>query len=198
MHSVDTSEQWQEISIISQSTYGQLYFNSNRFFFVGTEATVYTLHMYLVTFGNTAVDWAKQMICPSGTWGTNWSGSWLSSDSTKIYSMYIYGSTRYLYFVTFNVADGAIVGNRYKSSISCVLQYLLVLNGNYLLALPLWTQKFMLLYNINTNTFTMKQFSGSNIFNIGIEASTGRLVNICFLNYNNFLKYFFLIYSLGT
>ena len=75
----------------------------------------YDLYFYKITFGNTAVDWANKLQCPSGICSTSYASSILSSDSTSIYSFFPFGFTSLLYFLTFSVADGSIVGSWYKS-----------------------------------------------------------------------------------
>ena len=107
----------QTSSILQSFAQGQLKLSDSKLFFFETDSA-YTLHFCQITFGNSAADWSKKMTCPSGTCSAGLSESLLSSDSSTIYSLFAYGSTRYLYFTSFRSSDGSVLGTRYKSSIS--------------------------------------------------------------------------------
>ena len=92
------SEQWQEIASVRRFAFGQLKFNDNQYFFVGDGfSSPYNLQLYKVTIGNTAVDWAAQILWSSGSWISYDSDSILSSDQSILYSIFIFGSTSRLY-----------------------------------------------------------------------------------------------------
>ena len=75
--------------------------NSNQLFILSRDKTSpYNLLLYKITFSTPSVDWANKMLCASGTWTTNLSESLLSSDSSIIYSFFIFGSTEITYKIT--------------------------------------------------------------------------------------------------
>ena len=99
--------------------FGTLMINTNQFMIAGSQSTSGGyLHYYKFTYGNTNADWADKMLCPSGVWDISFSEQLLNFDSSKIYSLISYGTTSspYIYFVTFNIADGTVSGSRYRSS----------------------------------------------------------------------------------
>ena len=109
--------------------------NSNQFFLLSRDKlSPYNLLLYKITFSTPSVDWANKMLCASGTWTTYLSESLLSSDSSTIYSFFIYGSTQYAYFASFLVSDGTVTGTRYKSSISWGYVFGSALSGGYVIA----------------------------------------------------------------
>ena len=87
--------------------------------------------MFKITFSSTSVDWADQIVCTSGTWSADASESLLSSDKSKIYSFFIFGPSKYLYFVGLSVSDGKVTTTRYKSNISIENVKGSALNGDY-------------------------------------------------------------------
>ena len=114
--------------------YCHLMISSSKFFVLGADpASPYNLHIYKVTFSSTSVDWANQLACSSGTWASYFSESVLSSDGSKVYSFFIFGVTKYLYFAGFSVSDGSVATTRFKSSISVPDLYGSALNGDYVI-----------------------------------------------------------------
>ena len=92
--------------------------NSNQFVIAGDQSSSeQSLHYYKFTFGNTNTDWANKILWTVGTWETKFGEQLLSSDNQKIYSIIDYGATALtnIYFMTFNLADGAVIGSRYVS-----------------------------------------------------------------------------------
>ena len=80
-----------------------------------------------------------------------------------------------MYFITFNAASGAVVGNRYKSSVSMSAVFGSVLMGNYIITTPFeGTPNYYMLFNTVTQTFTIKKFSGFRFEPLAIEPSSGR------------------------
>ena len=105
------------------------------------------------TYGNSVADWSKSMTWPSGSWSTSYSETLIdSTDSTKIYTVFSYGSTSYVYFLSMNVTNGDVIGSRYKSSISLISVYGFKQNGDYLLA-TIYNPFYHLLL-INTQSFS--------------------------------------------
>ena len=67
LFSASTTASWQEITAFDSRAWGQLKINDSQLFLTGNEpASTYHLHMYKITFGNTAVDWANKVSWPSG------------------------------------------------------------------------------------------------------------------------------------
>ena len=131
----------------------------------------YQLHLYKHTFGGASPDWSLKLSWPSGTWSINESESLLISSS--IYTLFPYGSTKYVYMAVISVSDGTI-SYRYKSSLICTQVYGSGANGNYIAASVRWTSTYyLLMFNRATNLFDIKLFSGSGLYGIGLD-TTGR------------------------
>ena len=106
----------------------------------------------------------------SGTWSTSNSETLLSStDSTKLYSFFTYGSSKYAYFATLNATNGNVIGSRFKSSTSCSSIYGMAEKGNYLLATVLWTNYYLVLVDITSFTFSIKLFSGISLYGTSVD-----------------------------
>ena len=104
LFSSPTTSQCQEIVSIKQYAYGQLKIADGQFYFVGIDPTSsYPLHLNKITFGNSAADWSYKMTCWSGSWSASESDSVLSSDGLKIYSVFNYGPSSLMFFVTLNL-----------------------------------------------------------------------------------------------
>ena len=143
-----------------------------KFFLIGIDLS-FNLHMYKITFSATSVDWAKKIIS-TGAWSIDYSESLLSTDGSKIYSLFPYGiSPRYLYFFTLAVSDGSVSNTRYKSTSSVSIVYWAALSGDYIVAT---TDYFLgvVIYKISTSVFTIKSFSGSLLYGWGVDPSSGR------------------------
>ena len=130
------------------------------------------LNMYKITFSLTSVSWANQIVC-TGTWSSAESESRLSSDGSKIYSFFLFGSTKYLYFVGLSVADGSVATTRYKSSASVYRVYGSALNGDYAIATT-FLPNSVVIYSISSSTFTIKAFFGTYILGWGVETSSNK------------------------
>ena len=138
-------------------------------------STPYKLHLFHATFSNTSPNWSWKLSCPSGTWLASNSESLLSPDSSKIYSLFIYGSgTKPLYLVTFSVFDGSVISNRYKSSIGWGGVFGSTIQGDYIISSVLCSSYWLLIYNTITNAFSIKSFTGTNLFGLAVEQWTGR------------------------
>ena len=145
----------------------------SQFFILGLDQSTPNLHMYKITFGNTNADWANSITCSSGTWTLSQSESLLSTDKSKIYSFFTYGSNLYLYFVTLLVSDGSVIGSRFKSSITCSNVFGSALNENYIFAAVECSSYYLLSFSISSLTFTMNTFSGY-LTGLGVEPLSGR------------------------
>ena len=143
-----------------------------QFFLLGADiSSPYTLHIYKITFGSTAVDWANKQGCSSGTWVVFYSESLLSSDNSTLYSFYSYGPVKYLYFAAFSVSSGSVSNIRYKSSVSTLYARGSALNGDYIVV-SVYYPVSLLIYSISINTFVIK--ISSSIKGWGVDPSSGR------------------------
>ena len=168
-----SSAQCQAINNIKYG-YGFLMISNSQFFVFGAApASPYNLQIYKITFLSTSVNWAKKVACPSGVWGSDDSESMMSYDGSTIYSFFLFGVTRYLYFAGLAVSDGSILTTRYKSSISISYLQGSAMNGDYVV---LTTQNsFLMIYSISTSTFTIMSFSSGNfLYGWAVEPSSGR------------------------
>ena len=147
---------------MNQNGYAQLMLNDNQLVFMGTDPSTFDFHMYKVTFGSTAVNWANKILSISGMMMTvSNSDSILSKDSSYIYSFFTWGGISYLYFMTFSVSDGSIYGSRYISSTTWTINNGLSLSGNYLASSTYCSTGYhVVLFYIPTSSFTIKLFSG--------------------------------------
>ena len=161
--------------LIYQYAYGQLKIADGQFYFVGIGPTSpFPLHFNKITFGNSVSDWSYKMTCWSGTWGASESDSVLSSDSLKIYSVFNYGPSSYAFFVTLKTANGSVLGSRYKSDIGWNYIGGIILNGDYLVFTSAWSSPYLILFNTATSTILAKSFSGSYLYELGVEPTSGR------------------------
>ena len=98
--------------------FAQSKISDTQLFIVGYEPTAtYHLHYYKITFGNTAVDWANKILWSGTSWASTTSSSLISTDGLKIYTFVLYGSSSlFIYFTTFELSTGKVLGTRYKSS----------------------------------------------------------------------------------
>ena len=181
LFSVPLSTQWHEITTINSFGFGKIKINDNQYFLSGADPnSPYDLHFYKLTYGNTAVDWANKLSCPSGTWTSARSESIINFNSNQsatslIYHFFIYGNTQYMYFATFNLSNGAVTGNQYISSISWAYVYGSTKTGDFIVVTFYWqSHPYLLLYNTITSQFIVKLFSGGFLFEADIEPIVGR------------------------
>ena len=129
------------------------------------------LHIYKHTFGNTPPDWSLTMAWPSSTWAMFNSESQLVSSS--IYTFFVYGNPKYLYIAVVSLSDGS-VSSRYKSSTACYTAYGSAVSGDYIAVSTLAFTSELLLFNRVTNSITIKSFSASALYEVGLEPLTNR------------------------
>ena len=154
--------------------YGHLMISNSQFFVIGADmASPYNLHIYKITFLLTSVDWAMQVACSSGTWVSYYSESVLSSDRSTIYSFFIFGVTKYVYFAGLSVSDGSVATTRFKSSMAVPDFYGSALNGDYVIA-TVSGPSCILIYSISASTFTIKTFTPGTVRGWAVEPSSGR------------------------
>ena len=150
--------------------------SDSEFFMIGNHpSSTYDLHFYKFTFLNANVDWANILSWASGTWSSSESESVLSSDNSKIYSFFIFGSTRYLYFATFAVSNGNVLSSRYKSNIGWAGVYGSASNGNSIMTIIMRTTYSLLIFDTTTSSITIKDFIG-DLYGWTVDTSSGRWV----------------------
>ena len=172
LFSSPSSSQCQQIPSIKYDAFGQLKLSDTTLFLQGSHSSSpYQLHLYKHTFGNLSPDWSLKLAWPSGTWLQNYSES--MRISSLIYSFISYGSTQYVYMVVISISDGS-VSSRYKSSISWAPVWGSGTNEDYVVASIHCTTPCLLLFNRSTNIFTIKPFSGTDLYGMGIEPVTNR------------------------
>ena len=168
-----TTSQCQKFSTFSYYAFGQLKLSDTTLFILGTNpASPYQLQLCKHTFGNLSPDWSLKLSWPIGAWYQTLSESLVVSSS--IYSFFPYGSTTlYVYMAVMSVTDGSVI-NRYKSSISCTNVRGSGANGDYIAASIYCSSGFLFLLNRATNVFSIKLFSGDQLYEIKLETATGR------------------------
>ena len=172
--SILSTWQWQQINSFNNYAFGQLKISDTQFFFLSDDPSTHSLHFYKFTFSSTSPDWADKLAWSSGAWTSSTSESLLSSDKSKIYSLFIYGSTKYLYFTTISVSDGSIVSSRYKSSSSISAIYNSALNNNFIVATMYSISSSILILDLTSSTFTFKLFANGFLLGCAFELSSGR------------------------
>ena len=173
LHS-SSNAQWQEVTSVDSNVFAPLVWNNDQIFFIGLDSIKEAMHFYKITFGSSSVDWAKQMLWTS-VCSLSSSEALLNSDNSQIYSFSTYGmEPSFVYFVTFYVSDGSVVGSKYASSISCSAVYGSVLSGSYLVATLYWSDPFILIFNTALSTFLIEKLSGYNLYCLSVDSQSGR------------------------
>ena len=158
-------------------TVGTLMISDTELFWITRYSTYYNAVFIKLTFANTSADWANQMSC-SGSCAIRYSWSLLSTDKSKIYSLFSYAQSSIwnIYFSWFQTSNGAIVGNRYQSTTpwSGIYVYGSVLTGDNIVATLYCGAYYLVIYNIPADSFTFKSFSGSYLYDVAIENGSNR------------------------
>ena len=171
------TNQHYKLNDVTDYAYGTLMINDTELFWIVKDNNINRNAVFMkLTFANTSADWANQMSC-SGSWSIYYSASLLSTDKSKIYSLFSYAQSSWnIYFSWFQTSNGAIVGNRYKSTTSWSSSYVYgsVLNGDNIFAtLYCSPTYYLLIYNIPADSFTFKSFS-DYLYDVATESGSGR------------------------
>ena len=146
----------QQISTNIYYPHGSLMINNNQYFMLGIEATSpYTIHFYKVSSGSSSVDWANKILWTEGNCKSGLSESLLSTDSSLIYSFFIFGSAPNMYFAIFNSSSGQSVGSIYKSSASWAGVCGSIQIDMYIFVTSVWTNYYLMRLNKLTNEFVV-------------------------------------------
>ena len=109
--------------------------SNSQFFVLGIASTSpKNLKMYKITFLLTSVDWANQIVCTAAQ-SISYSESVLSSDRSTIYTFFLYGPSKYLYFAGLSLSDGSATTARYTSSETVSEVWGSTLNADYVVNL---------------------------------------------------------------
>ena len=95
-----SSAEWQRINSIGNAVSGQVMISDSEFFFLSYELTSpYNAYFLKLTFEGSKTDWINKLVCSTGACSyTNiLAGSIKSEDGSKIYSIFPFGTTQYLY-----------------------------------------------------------------------------------------------------
>ena len=178
MYSSSASASCQRISTNIYYPNWQLKISDSQYFFLGMNSLTYELYYVKATFGNTSTDWVNKISCSmDSAWSLSFSESQLSSDNTKIYSFATYGGTtvgKSIFFITFTLSDGSVSGTRYKSAVLWTAVYGSVLTGNYLITTSYCSGPFIVIFDTVLSSFTVRVFSGSYLYGLAIDKSSGR------------------------
>ena len=174
LFSSSTSASCQQLTNFSQRAYGQLKLSDTQFFTYAHDPSTYDLHFYKFTFANTSPDWSMKILCTSNPCSSKSGISHLSSDSSTIYSAFIYGSTTgsayYVYYTTFSASSGSVLSTRYKSNVTCTDFSGSAKSGDYIVAGLDCSSMYLVIINIASTSFTFKAFSGSYLVAAGIDS----------------------------
>ena len=133
------------------------------------------LYFNKVSYAGTVTDWTSKLSWPTSSWTLRLSETLLSSDKTKLYIFPAYGNPLYLYFMSIRLMDGGKVDTWYKSdsNIARVLgsaQY-----GNYVVvSADISPTIYLMLVDLSKSTFSFKQFTGTSLYQVGVDSNTGR------------------------
>ena len=174
--SSSTTNQHYILNSMTSYAYGTLMISDTELFWITQTTSPYNLVFIKLTFANTPANWAKQMSCSSSSCHIDSSWSLLSTDKSKIYTLFVYVQySANIYFSWFRTSNGAIVGNRYKSTFwSGYGVYGSVLNGDNIVATLYCSSYYLVIYNIPADSFTFKSSSGSSLYDVAIESGSNR------------------------
>ena len=161
LFSAPPSSEWQEISSIYYYAEGAIMLSDSQLFMFSKESSASNVHFYKITFGDTNVNWANQIIWVTEPCTLSYSKSLTSEDKSKIYSFFSFGTTAYLHFITFNATDGTVVGSRFKSSIVWSISLGVIAIDNFLVVNSFWNDLYnVIIINLSTYSFVIREFTG--------------------------------------
>ena len=158
---------WHQITNLAQLTTGQLMLSDTQF--ICSWRSSFSSNQYLiykVTFDASQADWSSQLTWTGGAWTASYSEWQKDSAGLSIYWLLVISNTEgYIQYVRFNLTDGSVIGNRYRSNSSSPTAqiYQTSLNGDdILLATAQLNLKFYLLViDISSTLFTVKSYGWS-------------------------------------
>ena len=173
-----TTNQHYVLNSMLYYAYGTLMISDTELFWITRTYSTDNAVFIKLTFANTSADWANKMSCP-GSCDIRYSWSLLSTDKSKIYTLFSYyqSSGFKIYFSWFQISNGAIVGNMYQTTTSWSGSYNVygsVLNGDNIVATLQCSSFYLVIYNIPSDSFTFKSFSGSYLYDVATESGSNR------------------------
>ena len=115
------------------------------------------------------------MICPSSTWNLLNSESLISSDKSKLYSLFSYGTSPwYFYLVCFSPSDGSTISSLYKSSINVAEVGSATLYMDYVISTVQSFPSYLVVYNTVTSAFTIRKSTDYILNLITVESVSDR------------------------
>ena len=154
---------WQIASNMGTNSNNQMKINDSQLFFLSLEpASPFHLQMYKVTYGNTAVDWAQKITWKTSSWKGDWGETLMSSDSSKMYTIFLFGdtSTMYTHFVSLNSSNGNTIGTRYISNGGwAFIDGATLISNSLIITMRCPTDSEMIVVDLNSNSFTYRKFS---------------------------------------
>ena len=160
------------------AVFGTLMISDTELFWITrTSTSPYNAVFVKLTFASISADWTNQMSCSTGDWDINCSESLLSTDKLKIYTLFSYYQPNNwnIYFSWFQTSNGAIVGNRYQSTSWSNFHavYGFVQSGDNIVGTLQCSSFYLVIYNIPSDSFTFKSFSGG-LYDVAIEGGSNR------------------------
>ena len=171
------SAECKEISTISGRVYNQMMITDTQFFVLGAySGGGGYIKFIMLRFNNTIEDWRSQMSWSS--WYSQVSESIFSTNKSKIYIFFTAGTNPlYLYFATLNTSDGTTINARYKSSIDILFVWGMQQNDNYIITtVGTGTKAYLILLNKSANSFIIKEFSGTDLYQWETESIFNRVI----------------------
>ena len=168
------SSQCKYIQSIFQTARGQIMISDDEFFFLGRfYLSPYSFRAYKFTFSKVGVDWAMQMPWSSGPWSMSLCES--VAFNSQLYTYFSYGATPKLYFVSFSLNSGSILSSRYKSNFDWNHILGIANKDQYIVSTPIWSaSQYLLLYNVDSDKFLIKQYASSHLYQWIADPSSGR------------------------
>ena len=172
-----SSSKCQTINLISSSGFSSVSLSSNQFYVSGKlYSDKNKITMAKITYGSSSFDWGISIQSSANKSSSNgFQGVVLSSDKSKLYIVFPFGSITFteaytlnvdqtVYFITLSASTGSSIGTSYKLNSGASMTYGAVLAGDYLVA-PFFSYSsknlsFLILYNTATSVFSFKYING--------------------------------------
>ena len=168
-----------QITNLSQLATGQLMLSDTQFICSWTSSSISNQYLiYKVTFGASQADWSNQLTWTGGAWTGSYSEWQKDSAGLSIYWLLVISSTEgYVQYVRFNLSDGSVIGNRYRSNNSSPTAqvYQTSLNGDDILiaTAQLNSNFYLLVIDISSILFTVKSY-GWNLYGWVFDSSSNK------------------------
>ena len=174
LHSTSNNAECQKILTIYNYLRIQLMLSNTELFIAGYEPNPSNnLRFWKITFGKTSVDWGMKMQWLSPPCLMSISNGVVTNNI--IYNLFTFDSILFLYFAAFKVADGSIIGSRYKSNSRWQYAYGSAASNGYVIFTANWDSiSYLILTNASISEFTLKKFSGTTLYEWAVDKTSGR------------------------